>query len=120
MSLICSPVALCSLCLLRFRVFRKQQGLSHTYGLTRQNVKDIIACGFEANKTFIFSDLEYVGSGNNETPRATWLPRLHRACTLVLSPLARFLARFCFSLSALSLSVRVVLSQHDVPEHLQA
>ena len=26
-----------------------------------QNVKDIIACGFDINKTFIFSDYEYVG-----------------------------------------------------------
>lgn len=26
-----------------------------------QNAKDIIACGFDINKTFIFSDFEYVG-----------------------------------------------------------
>jgi tryptophanyl-tRNA synthetase len=26
-----------------------------------QNCKDIIACGFDVNKTFIFSDFEYVG-----------------------------------------------------------
>lgn len=26
-----------------------------------QNAKDIIACGFDVNKTFIFSDYEYVG-----------------------------------------------------------
>jgi tryptophanyl-tRNA synthetase len=26
-----------------------------------QNAKDIIACGFDINKTFIFSDYEYVG-----------------------------------------------------------
>merc|ERR1711972_215149 len=31
------------------------------YGLTIENVKDIIACGFDKKKTFIFSDLEYVG-----------------------------------------------------------
>lgn len=30
--------------------------------LTHQNVKDIIALGFDVNKTFIFSDLEYIGS----------------------------------------------------------
>jgi len=36
--------------------------LSQTYALTKQNAKDIIACGFDANKTFIFSDLEYVGT----------------------------------------------------------
>lgn len=28
---------------------------------TLQNCKDIIACGFDVNKTFIFSDFEYVG-----------------------------------------------------------
>lgn len=27
----------------------------------RENVKDIIAVGFDINKTFIFSNLEYVG-----------------------------------------------------------
>lgn len=26
-----------------------------------QNAKDIIACGFDVSKTFIFSDFEYVG-----------------------------------------------------------
>lgn len=29
--------------------------------LTIENARDIIACGFDYNKTFIFSDLEYVG-----------------------------------------------------------
>eukprot|EP00877_Chromochloris_zofingiensis_P001150 jgi/Chrzof1/11035/Cz05g21070.t1 len=29
--------------------------------LARENAKDIIACGFDVNKTFIFSDYEYVG-----------------------------------------------------------
>lgn len=28
---------------------------------TRENVKDIIAIGFDINKTFIFSNLDYVG-----------------------------------------------------------
>ena len=27
----------------------------------RENAKDIIACGFDPNLTFIFSDIEYVG-----------------------------------------------------------
>lgn len=26
-----------------------------------ENAKDIIACGFDVNKTFIFSDLDYMG-----------------------------------------------------------
>ena len=30
--------------------------------LARQNAKDIIACGFDVNKTFIFSDQDYMGS----------------------------------------------------------
>jgi tryptophanyl-tRNA synthetase len=29
--------------------------------LARENAKDIIACGFDISKTFIFSDFEYVG-----------------------------------------------------------
>lgn len=29
--------------------------------LARENAKDIIACGFDARRTFIFSDFEYVG-----------------------------------------------------------
>merc|ERR1719428_1172667 len=35
--------------------------LMHYRHLTTENVKDIIACGFDKKKTFIFSDLEYVG-----------------------------------------------------------
>ena len=29
--------------------------------LARENAKDIIACGFDAARTFIFSDFEFVG-----------------------------------------------------------
>lgn len=28
--------------------------------LAHENAKDIIACGFDKNKTFIFSDIEYI------------------------------------------------------------
>jgi len=35
--------------------------LSHYANLTTENARDIIACGFDAEKTFIFSDLDYVG-----------------------------------------------------------
>uniref|UniRef100_A0A8C3G5D2 Tryptophan--tRNA ligase, cytoplasmic n=1 Tax=Cyclopterus lumpus TaxID=8103 RepID=A0A8C3G5D2_CYCLU len=31
-------------------------------GFAVENAKDIIACGFDVNKTFIFSDLEYMGN----------------------------------------------------------
>lgn len=32
----------------------------HVYRVP-QNAKDIIACGFDVSKTFIFSDFEFVG-----------------------------------------------------------
>jgi tryptophanyl-tRNA synthetase len=35
--------------------------LDHYYRLTMENARDIIACGFDYNKTFIFSDLDYIG-----------------------------------------------------------
>ncbi|GMH95120.1 hypothetical protein TrST_g3253 [Triparma strigata] len=35
--------------------------LDHYRGLTIENAKDIIACGFIKEKTFLFSDCEYVG-----------------------------------------------------------
>jgi len=39
----------------------KGDNLNHYYHLTMENAKDIIACGFDKSKTFIFSDLDYVG-----------------------------------------------------------
>ena len=35
--------------------------LEEAYALGKENAKDIIACGFDASRTFIFSDLDYVG-----------------------------------------------------------
>ena len=35
--------------------------LEHFAQLTVENAKDIIACGFDKAKTFLFSDLDYVG-----------------------------------------------------------
>ena len=35
--------------------------LDHFAQLTMENARDIIACGFEYDKTFLFSDLDYVG-----------------------------------------------------------
>ncbi|XP_060574814.1 tryptophan--tRNA ligase, cytoplasmic-like [Ruditapes philippinarum] len=40
----------------------KDLALEETNRLAHENVKDIIALGFDVNKTFIFSDLEYIGS----------------------------------------------------------
>lgn len=39
----------------------KDLTVEQVYGYTLENVKDIIACGFDVNKTFIFSDLDYMG-----------------------------------------------------------
>lgn len=40
----------------------KGDNLSHYAGLTMENARDIIACGFDYEKTFLFSDLDYVGT----------------------------------------------------------
>lgn len=38
----------------------KQLSLEEAHRLTYENAKDIIACGFDVNKTFIFSNLDYM------------------------------------------------------------
>lgn len=38
----------------------KDLQLEEAHRLARENAKDIIACGFDCKKTFIFSDLEYM------------------------------------------------------------
>lgn len=35
--------------------------VEEAYRFGKENAKDIIACGFDINKTFIFSDFDYVG-----------------------------------------------------------
>jgi len=40
----------------------KDLTLEECFKYTRENVKDIIAVGFDINKTFIFSNLQYVGT----------------------------------------------------------
>jgi tryptophanyl-tRNA synthetase len=35
--------------------------LDYYASLTMENARDIIACGFDYDKTFLFSDLDYVG-----------------------------------------------------------
>jgi len=40
----------------------KGDNLMHYAGLTMENARDIIACGFKPEKTFLFSDLDYVGT----------------------------------------------------------
>ena len=39
----------------------KDLELEECHRLAYENTKDIIACGFDLNKTFIFSDLNYIG-----------------------------------------------------------
>jgi tryptophanyl-tRNA synthetase len=40
----------------------KDMTLEETHRLAKENAKDIIAVGFDVKKTFIFSDLDYIGS----------------------------------------------------------
>ncbi|KAM4899398.1 tryptophan--tRNA ligase, cytoplasmic isoform 2-T3 [Sylvia borin] len=40
----------------------KDMTIEKAYEYARENAKDIIACGFDINKTFIFSDLDYLGT----------------------------------------------------------
>uniref|UniRef100_A0A8C7F5R4 Tryptophan--tRNA ligase, cytoplasmic n=1 Tax=Oncorhynchus kisutch TaxID=8019 RepID=A0A8C7F5R4_ONCKI len=40
----------------------KDLSLEDCHRYTMENAKDIIACGFDINKTFIFSDLDYMGA----------------------------------------------------------
>uniref|UniRef100_A0A1B6DZQ3 Tryptophan--tRNA ligase, cytoplasmic n=1 Tax=Clastoptera arizonana TaxID=38151 RepID=A0A1B6DZQ3_9HEMI len=43
----------------------KDLKLEETIKLARENAKDIIACGFDADKTFIFSDFTFMGQYQN-------------------------------------------------------
>ncbi|XP_065541375.1 tryptophan--tRNA ligase, cytoplasmic [Lathamus discolor] len=40
----------------------KDMTAEKAYEYAKENAKDIIACGFDVNKTFIFSDLDYLGT----------------------------------------------------------
>lgn len=42
-------------------LFSPKKTADETIAFGKANAKDIIACGFDSNKTFIFSDFEYVG-----------------------------------------------------------
>ncbi len=41
--------------------FRRNLSADEAYRLGKENIKDIIACGFDPAKTFIFSDYDYMG-----------------------------------------------------------
>lgn len=38
----------------------KDLTIDETHRLAYENAKDIIACGFDVNKTFLFSNLDYM------------------------------------------------------------
>lgn len=40
----------------------KDLSVEEVHRLAIENAKDIIACGFDKEKTFIFSDIEYISS----------------------------------------------------------
>jgi tryptophanyl-tRNA synthetase len=42
-------------------LFKPSAKLEENYKFGYENIKDIIACGVKLEKTFIFSDLDYVG-----------------------------------------------------------
>jgi tryptophanyl-tRNA synthetase len=42
-------------------LWKEKLSIEESYKYTRDNVKDIIAVGFDIAKTFIFSNVEYLG-----------------------------------------------------------
>lgn len=42
-------------------LFKQNLTIEDVKGFARNNAKDIIAMGFDVKKTFIFSDLDYMG-----------------------------------------------------------
>lgn len=55
------------------KFYWKDLTVEQTEQMAKENMKDIIACGFDPEKTFIFTDFEYMGYGlsnkqTNTTP----------------------------------------------------
>lgn len=46
------------------KFFLKDLECEEAHRLAYENAKDIIACGFDVKKTFIFSDIDYIGSSS--------------------------------------------------------
>ena len=44
--------------------FKDGKNLDDYTDLAYENAKDIIACGFDPDKTFIFTDVEYITGGH--------------------------------------------------------
>jgi len=49
------------ICKKPLRFLWKNLSVEESRRLARENAKDIIACGFDIRRTFIFSDFDYVG-----------------------------------------------------------
>ncbi|KAF1742402.1 hypothetical protein MXB_17 [Myxobolus squamalis] len=47
------------------KFLHKNLNIDECYNLGKENIKDIIACGFNPNKTFIFSNIDYVSGNTN-------------------------------------------------------
>lgn len=56
----------------------KDLPVDETHRLAYENAKDIIACGFDEDKTFIFSDFDYIGSS---TPFYKTICRIEKLVT---------------------------------------
>lgn len=45
------------------KFYWKDLTVEQTTQMAKENMKDIIACGFDPDKTFIFTDFEFMGYG---------------------------------------------------------
>lgn len=71
----------------------KDLSIEQSMKLARENAKDIVAIGFDVNKTFIFSNLDYVGLVKwpnwLRTSEITILPFSHRKCPAMYQNMIR-------------------------------
>lgn len=57
------------------KFYWKNLSVEEARRLARENAKDIIACGFDVTRTFIFADFDYVGGFEySYTMRVSLLP----------------------------------------------
>lgn len=64
----------------------KDLQLEEAHRLAYENAKDIIACGFDFRKTFIFSDLDYMRCGSHQKDLSVYI-------LLELLPCVQFLSK---------------------------
>lgn len=53
-------------------LFKEDLKLEEVMGFARDNAKDIIAVGFDVKKTFIYSDLEFLGTAGKHMLLNAW------------------------------------------------